>query len=85
MLVCVSNINEKTFILSIKLINLLNNISALANYSAMSPIRPLITFNAILKSILFASSLFIKNKNLVLGKSGLKTHIDMTPNNIFIV
>lgn len=52
--------------LSIKLINLYNNIFALANYSVMSLITSFVTLFSAIVSMLFAPTPFIKHKNLVL-------------------
>lgn len=60
--------------LSTKLINLYSNIFALANYSAMSPVTPPAASPAAVVSMLFASAVFIKYKNLLLEIPGLATN-----------
>ena len=63
--------------LSKKLINLHNNMSALVNYSAILLVTPLaapyIVPPAILVTMLFATAAFIEHKNPVLMTLGLAT------------
>ena len=71
--------------LSIELINLYSNMSALANYSAMSPVTPPATPPAAVISMLFASAAFIEHKNLVLETLDLAIGSHVTTDSVLTI
>lgn len=71
--------------LSTELINLYNNIFALANYSAMLPVTLSTSFFAAIVSILFTLTAFIKHKNLVLETPSLATGSHVITESAFII
>lgn len=71
--------------LNTELINLYSNMSAPANYSAMSPVTYPATLLAAVVFTLFAPVAFIKYKNLVLETPGLAINRYMTIDSAFII
>ena len=71
--------------LSTKLINLHSNMSAPANHSVMSPVTLSAASPATVVSTLFATTAFIKHKNLVLGTPGLAIGSYITTDSAFTI
>ena len=71
--------------LSTELINLYSNMSAPANYSAMSSVTPPAAPSAAVVSTLFVPAAFIEYKNLVLGTTGLATGSHVTTNSALTI
>lgn len=79
------NSSLKIFILGKKIINLHKNISAIANYSAMSSIILFATTFFFLVYMLLILAVFIKHNNLILKILSIKTGSHMTMDSAYTI